>query len=116
MMLLISFAISQLATFIIAMSMPKHYRQILTTHQQTSLVKITLVLVGWSMIILAIFVLALQQSISLALTEYFGVVTLNIILTALFFDSYARKRATSKNNAYSRNRNTVQNQSISAKY
>ena len=96
MMSLIAFAISQLAIFLIAISMPKHYRQILKAHKQTSLIKITLLLVGWSMVIFAIFVLALQQSISLALTEYFGVVTLNIFLTAVLLDIYGRKYSTIK--------------------
>ena len=89
--MIIAFLISQLATFLLAISMPKHFRQVFKHHKQTKAIKITLVIVGWSMITIAITTLVMQQSITLALTEYFAVLTLNIIITALALDKYSRK-------------------------
>lgn len=60
-------------------------------------VKISLMLFGWGMIVLAVYALGLEQSISLALTEYFSFASLNIVFTALLLDIFAKNKSAVKN-------------------
>lgn len=83
-MLIESLIIAQIGTGLIALSMQKHHRQVFAGTVLRPRIKTLFVLTGSALLAVAFTLLAEEQSVALALTEFSGIITINVLAVAWF--------------------------------